>query len=751
MKFNLLDYGYITTSGTVSFSLEDMENILSVSGTTAISSSNDDNVWIFTNIVDRIAIDEIRYYFDSSTASGTVLNGIHFYYKNDAPDSYTELSTNIGDGYYYATVSSPRYIKLNHTVSGTGIDGTIVGFEILNDDSVVEFGSDGALETSTTLTSLTYLNYNDYIKEIEIYNGGDSIATAHVFLDPQDSDVDYLLSISASEDGPWVQARNIDYVISNTNNWVSGRYVGTSTSEVGDGKLRIDSTQVSGTYTTPIFKNDSVRFAYIDMLSTSVSGAIVAVDSDDYKSTLEIRSSHTKPLDYNTYRVLAPIRLGVSPPRYYYRDYSITTGEIIFDSYVENGDYFYVSHVGTYGYMQYPYCCHIDNNSGKCVIFNSWAYYGSGSVELFLLSKDGFLTANKILKTAPPASNFKFYFIDMDENNFWFYFYTASTLTNIATSAGYYLLNFDLNLDTLYNEGSSTNFISACDIIKDGTGSIWISRSEGTQGVYKLSSTGTILITYDNVTNVTALCTAPDGGCYFVDEGVLYKINASGNLESSVILEIYDEVTFITRDESDNDFLWIVDGLYIKLISTDGRVYKSIYFEGYIINRIFSTKEYLVVNCSKTSDGYWYIRLIGRQSGGVEKELNATYVYYSDIYGPKEYGISGISYDSQILGDIIPLADDPVWNNNLPWNKVPTENAILPREEYNQLRLTLRRPNTSIDSPTVDAVYYQDNVEIANISPGHSKTLYLKISLPDGMSFNGDYSSMLRVWWEKVI
>jgi hypothetical protein len=77
-----------------------------------------------------------------------------------------------------------------------------------------------------------------------------------------------------------------------------------------------------------------------------------------------------------------------------------------------------------------------------------------------------------------------------------------------------------------------------------------------------------------------------------------------------------------------------------------------------------------------------------------------------------------------------------------------TDNAILPREEYNQLKLTLRRPSTDIDSPTVENIYYQDNVEIADIYPGQSKTLYLKISLPDGITIGGDYSSMLRVWWE---
>jgi len=100
---------------------------------------------------------------------------------------------------------------------------------------------------------------------------------------------------------------------------------------------------------------------------------------------------------------------------------------------------------------------------------------------------------------------------------------------------------------------------------------------------------------------------------------------------------------------------------------------------------------------------------------------------------------------------LIPLPDDLTWNDSLPWNKTVTNNAILPREEYNQLKLTLRRPALGIDSPTIDSIYYQDSVELVDINPKGSKTLYLRISLPDGVTIGGDYESMLRVWWERPI
>ena len=63
MKFNLLNNGYITTSGTVSFDVESIEKILAVSGTVTISGSNNDAIWIYGDIVDRIGTYQIHYYF----------------------------------------------------------------------------------------------------------------------------------------------------------------------------------------------------------------------------------------------------------------------------------------------------------------------------------------------------------------------------------------------------------------------------------------------------------------------------------------------------------------------------------------------------------------------------------------------------------------------------------------------------------------------------------------------------------------
>ena len=945
MLFNLLENGYVTASGTMPFSLQTISEILSVSGTLTISGSNDDSFWIYGDIVDRIAVSQIRYYFDSSTSSGTVASGISFSYKNDATDSYSSLTTNIGDCYYYTTVpspSAPRYIKLVHTVSGTSIEGTVVGLEVINDDTVVDFGANSNLTSDTTLTSLNYLNYNDYIKEIKVYNSGSSVANAHVYIDPQYSDVDTLLSISDSEDGPWVFARNTDYVIVDGNNWLGGRYDATYTVgynneldavnkhysitltnndltaqstytnnksvlaeqgvsidmflskkwyweiyidnetgagfiEIGigpasldvyamlsgnsntyhyksngnkcssssctaygdtftngdtigvaldmdagkiwfskngvwqasgdpvagtndaysgidlaytyvpacglydsgdkitvnftsttytppegflifevlttDGKLRLYSNALVGSYTTPIFRNDSAKYACIDLVATTSSGGILTVDAEDYTSTIEVRSSATKPRDYNVYRKLILVKTGTFTGAFYYIDYLIDSDIEIYDSYKRTGSYLTTVNLGSSQFRNNYTAIYINDVTAKSVIFESWSISSYGDTFIFFLNHLGYVISLLKLRDSNCGEMFV-YFIEMDDVNddFWIYMYSVSSLASIGySSGGYYLFHFDSDLNRLYEEQSSTNFIVGCDMIKDGTGALWCSRADGANAIYKLSSSGDILLSYDNVTDVGRLTTALDGGCWFIDENSLYKLDSDGELEDSITnLDINYSLDWVVRDEVDSEFLWIVDGPYVKFISTDGRVYKSLYFENFTITKLYTTREYLVVYCTDIGTGELLTKFIGRASGGVDKTIiNDEPVY--DTYYASERGIKNISYDNITVGDAVPLENDPVWNDGLEWNKAVTNNAILPREEYNQLRLTLRRPNSGIDSPTVDNIYYQDSVTLTDIQPEQSKSIYLRISTPDNMSFSGDYMSNLRVWWEELI
>ena len=766
MKFNLLEISYVTYSGTVFMSLEDIANILSTNGNVTISGSGDDNIWIFGDIVDRISVYQIRYYFNSTTDSGTVASGIHFYYKNDSVDSYSNLMTQLGNGFYYAEIpdlSAPRYIRLNHTVSGTAITGTILGFEVLNNDDVIDFGSDGDIESTTVITTLDYLDYNDYIKEIEIYNDGDTVATAHIFLDPQYDDVDNLISISASSAGPWVFARNTNYIIANGDNWDGGQYYHTSTTGIADGKLRLNPGYTVGTYTTPIFKNDSVKFAYIDMLQTAISGSIIATDSNDCISTIQIRSSSSKPFDYNVYRVL--YYKSQDHNQFWYKDYLLTTDTEVYDSYDATGVYFgeqrvYGSYYYTFDSTQFV----INKDTQKTAyIFsghrNYYCYFTCSTyhyIDLYILSHTGVQEKHIVLAlhNYPAAdepnhritSEMKF---DSD-GGIWLYIHLDSNFNAGYTlvSAGYYLLHLNSNLNVTYNSGVwSSDFISGSwsPVINDT--SIWYCHQAGTSAVIKLSATGTTEVSYEEVTNLKGVTATSDGGCWFIDGDNIYKLDSSGVLiDSMTNLEVDYELTFIEHDVEDEDFLWIVDGVYVKRIYLDGRVYSSTYLEGFSVRRISAAGEGLWVYCTEGDTGDQYAKYIGKSSSGVEKTIEC--VNGDGAGDPSDIGVKYVSYDSPVLGSMIPLSDDTTWNDSLSWNKAVTDNTLLPREEYNQLKLTLRRPSTDINYPAVENIYYQDSVELQNIYPGQSKTLYLKISIPVGMTVSGDYSSMLRVWWE---
>jgi len=778
MKFNLLETGYVTVSGTPYICLTDIQDILSLDGSTVISGTSDHDLYVDCDIVDRISIYQIRYYFNSTTDSGTVASGIHFYYKDDNIDSYSNLTTQLGNGFYYAEVpglSAPRYIRVNHTVSGTAITGTIVGLEVLNNDDVVDFGSDGQLESTTVVTTLDYLDYNDYIKEIEVYNDGNTMATAHVFLEPQYDDIDDLISISASSSGPWVTARNTDYIISNGNNWDCGRYNNTSTSGIADGKLRLNPGYTVGTYTTPIFKNDSVRFAYIDMLQTSVSGAIVAVDSDDYISTIQIRSSKSKPLDYMTYRRLCYEGVGNSN-QFWYRDYLVTTDTEVYDSYSATGSYFgnswtYYSQTYTFDYV---YIIRDEKTQRSAVITaherNYYPYYNTYRIEVILLSPAGEQLGFKVLAVGNYRTGYGACYASTlydakfdDEGGIWLYNYTdfipnsytsTETLDNsyAISDEGYWLIHLDSSLNVVYNSGKMTsNFVAKPFGIVEGSDSLWYCNVVGTQAVVKLTSSGTIDFSYEYTTDLGGLCATSDGGCWFIDGNNLYKLDSSGTLEDSITnLDISYDLNYVEYDSYDTDFLWVVDGVYVKRVRLDGSTYSSVYLEDFNISRLISTSEGVWVYCKEGATGDYYVKYIGNLSGGVEKSILC-----NDIPGgasktatPANVGAISIPYDDLVLGNLIPLSDDPVWNNSLQWNKAVTENALLPREDYSQLKLTLRRPNASVPSSTVANIYYQDSVELIDIGPSQSKTLYLKISIPSGMTVSGDYSSMLRVWWE---
>jgi len=227
----------------------------------------------------RIKIGEIRYYFNSITDSGVVSSGINFYCKNESFESYDLLNTYIDNSYYYSTLSSgvvsTRYIRLLHTVSGTGISGTVNGFEITNNDSIVDFGATGN-ETSDNF-EISLINQNIVIKEVEIYNNGDAVADAYIILEPQYDESDNVLSIANNLNGPWQSTTQSGNMITGVGMWNTG-----TSNNLYQTSLWVESYPVTttGTYTTRIFDTiDRNKFTRLNVTTTYTDNYSVAVTS----------------------------------------------------------------------------------------------------------------------------------------------------------------------------------------------------------------------------------------------------------------------------------------------------------------------------------------------------------------------------------------------------------------------------------------------------------------------------------------
>lgn len=783
MQYNLLESSYIysNTESNITLDVEEIEVLISLrdfattSGVVTISGTDGgtDTLGIDADLGDRITIDQMRYYFNSAAVSGTVASGISFYYKDEEADSYSGLTTNVGDGYYYTTVpslSAPRYVRIVHAMSGTNIIGDVIAWTVLNDDTVVDFGSDGALETTHVMTTTDYLGYDDYIKEIEIFNSGAQLANARVMIDPQYSDIDVLISISTSEDGPWVFARNTDLTIVDGDSWDTGRYSDTNSDT--ESKLRLDGTKTTGTYTTAIFKKDTDKLVHLDVNAEESADYMLSVDAEDYTSTVEMREHPTPPLSYIIYR-----KMDATDGRNNYIDFLVETDTDVYNMYIDDGCYFgnpaceleevydFTSNYGTTMTID-------DVGTLKTFIImytrTGHGYYGSSYHRTYLMVTDGSgpwkhktIQWRQIAYRDTSNGNVgrydpQVFFIKPHYNGaLWVYVrIQGDPSSGDMADEGYYLARYGSGVGTpSYKQYSASNFILDADVTYNSS-TLWYIPIGGTAGVYRLSYVGDLLSSYTgtyttDLKSVTS--TLVDSGCWFGNQDSLYRLDSSSNLIDSMEGIATVDLGLIAVDPFDNTSFYIMDGSYLRRIFSDGRIDWSINLE-LIPQQLIAKPSGIWLLCNRWTDA-GLAKYVGRMSGSIEKEMDFNPTWTPGTAEKNYYvpGFSEVAYDNPTNGDAIPLVDDPVWDSSLEWRKVNPDTYVLPREEYQQLRLTLRRPNTSLDLPTVDNVYMQDSVLVPNIYPGQSETLYLKVSLPTGVSAGGDYSSMLRVWWEHPV
>jgi len=139
-QFNIIREGFLANSTTVTGSLQlSTDQIASlVDGdlsAPAITLSGTQGFIAEADFGSRYKIAEIRYYLLPTTASGVEI------YTSTAGATYNLEALTVSGTYLSAsgTTTSPRYVRLHHTVSGTGlITSSGIEFVVLNDDSIVD-------------------------------------------------------------------------------------------------------------------------------------------------------------------------------------------------------------------------------------------------------------------------------------------------------------------------------------------------------------------------------------------------------------------------------------------------------------------------------------------------------------------------------------------------------------------------------------------------------------------------------------
>jgi hypothetical protein len=738
MKYNLAKNSQVVSNidvGNVALSSPQILPIIGTTSATYPTLSGIDVLCLDCDLGARVQIDELRYYFSSVSTSGTVGDGVKFYYKNEDFDVFISLETFVGQSYYYTTITSgtsaPRYIRIEHTVSGTGVSGTVNGFEVFNDDNVVDFGEDGTDELENFTLALEY-GVED-IREINIYNDSDIKSDAYVIIEPQGTIIDELLSISNSQDGPWYGVMQSDNVVSaidslSQNWWNAGNYDGTK--EVAGTLILTTESGATGVgeYTTRIFDTLTTQtFTYLNLDKTYLeTGMIVATNDDDTQETIEIRSSNTKPKDYITYRRFL---FDDGDEQIKYRDYWMYDDSIKFTSspISDQGSYVAIDTVDDLRGRFY-----IDKITRKTAALYRYQanYYGNRTV-LVRIDKNGVLEEQCVL--APALTDINLYSLIMDKNEgIWFYIYCGATTGTFFDQANsYYLAYFDSDMVEQFKLVNDSAFMFDMEVDYN-TGELWYTNIENNRLV-KLDITGEIIFEVTFTSYVRGLSVTEDGSCWVIHGSYISKISSTG--ATLVFINLTDVVTSMLRIAADgDDALWIIDGLFIRRIFLDGQIDFSVDL-GYQGTEIQAYESGAAIFCVDRS---W--RFVSRDHRRVLRVIE------NDDGKNMYIGVEGVEYDSLIYGPEFPIPSDPVWSN-MEWSTVPVNDYLMPADKYIQMKLTLRT-NNILTSPVVNGIYLNESVQITDIFPHNYKPIYMKANVGGREESDfGSYNSNLRTWW----
>jgi len=710
MKFNLAKHFALNVNleiGNVPLDYLQLTSLLDLGTEPVAVMSENDILCLDVDLGERTKIDEIRYYFSSVSTSGTVASGIAFQYRNEFYESMMSSPTLIGDGYYYTTISgssSPSFIRLNHTIaSGTSISGSVYGYTILNDDTIINFGPDG---NKTEFNTVATKGFSD-IYTIPIYNSGTSDATAFIRLEPRLNKMDDAVSISNNVNGPWMGVKNTGFVIAGKDTWNQGTLGNNVTVYNNNLTLKHDTADIlvdtmrafnvfEGEYTTTVFSGKGLNeYSNIVILNTtSDQGSSIKIDNYDTTETINVRSNKDI-LKYDIYRKIYAHR-DHQDTIVGYTEYHTDSEELIKQVNEVFRYYDYYGGVSDYLHVVNP----LTGDSAGIILSNRKA-------EVFYLANNSSSASHRDVADTGNYSymiSIKDMAIDL-YGGLWLYLYARyGNAGSDISKAGDYFLHYDKALGSPVLKLFDAQLIIGGFGVTPSSGNAWYT-SIPSHVVFLLDTFGNTLKSYasDDLGTLGVCCMLSDGGCWFVNvvSGSytnLLRLDSDAHLVSS-LENISDTGNILAMRADGDEALWILDGFVLKRIMTTeeqfGRLMLSVSIP--YPYRIFTT----VMGCwVMSADGHAYF--VDKFVGKITKHILPAQT--SNERTP--FAVYSEPGDGSVWDGEYPLSIDNSWTS-MNYTKKPNNNYYVTPDYYTQInfKMYVAPPSKLYDNVSFDETW----------------------------------------------
>jgi hypothetical protein len=731
MSYNIAKNCLIETnaSGTVSLFADQIFDL--VDNNLSYGIGNGQSIILDCDIGLRFHTEEIRYYFTPETTMAAVSGTITFYYKDENFENYTSLVTMIqGTSYFYATYSgtfAPRYIRVEQDM-GT-LSGTLTGFSIMSDDTIVDFGTTGG----DTGTSLSMARGDTIIHEVPIYSNDVTHRTALVCIEPEYTEIDDILSVGASSSGPWVSPKDGEVIFADADNFLTHCVL--NNLEVRSGALMLIgdydpdgdyfSTYEFGYFETPITYIGDQGFNRVMIYEDATHEGFIRTDQDDTTKTFEIKYNANKPVDYATFRVLK------SNNRYaqfqdYWRDdltlkYSSSWTFHDAGSYLAFWDHFITQQPGTDRWALFAYMGGTSWNSYDQI----YLYINVGESTNYTLH----LIGHNDRYENPISYSWRHLEFETD-GGIWIYFFGASYSTSHWVNAtGYYLAHFDNTLTQTFKFYNQNDFIVQL-AVDYNTKHVWYTDFNS-DIIQKVATDGTVAVRVtDNVDTLGGITVLSDSKVWHANRTHIYKLDYDGTELDSIEDIASDIFKYMAVDPVDENYLWVIDGFFVKRVLVEGteRGRLDINVNAGEPLRLFPDDSGCWVQIGDLdipSQSYW--KYISKAARKIVHE-----------YTPYRFSKPGhIDYtydDEQYLG-LLPIDIDVNWPP-LDWDKVAHSYYYMSEDAYQQVRVVMERQSVQ-DRYGVPAGENYTDIDEFNQADGDPAKIQLWNSWSDGITVSG--------------